>query len=274
MKTILYISRLQSIKSKKRAVFFTYKYILLLFFTISFSSFTKAQDQNKIDSLTTVFNTASDPKDQINAAKSLFQMTLHLDRPNSLNYVLKYIELAKQHNNTKELGTGYNDLGMYYRFESKPDSSRFYYKKAIGLLQKIPPSSRLLKAYDDYGTMEALQGNINTSLDILEEGYVVAEKIKNGFGMALLLKRRAFILTDAARYIDASNTLIKASKITDTLKEPKPLLRGDLLGATGRIEMIRGNHEIALNYFEKSHVIYEKLNHAERLAIVLNEIGI
>jgi tetratricopeptide (TPR) repeat protein/DNA-binding CsgD family transcriptional regulator len=233
----------------------------------------QAQNQKTIDSLNAILETTQDFKVQIDIARDLHKRTLHFDKEQSFKYIQKGIKISEDNNDMKGLGTAYADLGMYYRFDAKPDSSRYYYKKGITTLNKMPPSTRLVDTYDNYGTLEALQGNMDLSIDILDQGYNTALNIKDGYGMASLLKRKGSVLTDAGEYEKGSNALISALRILDTLKKPEPRLKGIILGQTGRIEMIRNNYKEAQSYFDQSLSLFNELDNSEFLALTYNEIG-
>lgn len=240
---------------------------------ILFSLNSQAQNQEEINQLQKRLETSNNYEEKIDIARKLFKATLHRDKAQSFEYIQKGISLAQEKKDFKGLGTAYADLGMYYRFDAQPDSSRYYYKKGIATLKKMPPSTRLVDTYDDYGTLEALQGNMDLSIEILDLGYQTAQNIKDGYGMSSLLKRKGSVLTDAGKYEEGSRSLVNALRILDTLKKPEPRLKGVILGMTGRIEMIRNNNEEASSYFNKSLNLFKEINNTEMLAITYNEMG-
>ena len=247
--------------------------IFLTLVMVILSMYSQAQNQQRIDSLDIILQTSNDVDQKIDIARQLYKATLHFDKKKSFEYIQKGISLAQEKNDFKGLGTAYADLGMYYRFDAQPDSARYYYKKGIATLRKMPPSTRLVDTYDDYGTLEALQGNMDLSIEILDLGYQTAQNIKDGYGMSSLLKRKGSVLTDAGKYEEGSRSLVNALRILDTLKNPEPRLKGVILGMTGRIEMIRNNNEEASSYFNKSLNLFKEINNTEMLAITYNEMG-
>ena len=125
---------------------------LIGFLIVMMSLNSYAQNQQEIDQMQKLLETSTSGDEKIDVARKLFKATLHRDKEKSFGYLQKGISISKEHNDLKGLGTAYADLGMYYRFDAQPDSSRYYYKKGITTLQKIAPSTRLVDTHDDYGT--------------------------------------------------------------------------------------------------------------------------
>ncbi|WP_223033894.1 tetratricopeptide repeat protein [Hanstruepera marina] len=234
---------------------------------------TLSQNQKKIDSLETVYNTSKDDKQRLRALQKLFNATLHSNNNDALEYAKQGLALSKKTRLKTAQGDFYRNHAYYYRFLPNIDSSRYYYQQAVDVMQKAKPGKRTCWNYEEYATLEILQGNFEKGLILLDSSMAVAKKLKNGLLIASAVGRKTTTYIDMGKFDLATQQGLKSLKILDTLKKPSLKGEGITLGHLGRIEMLRGNSEEAMNYLLKSLDKFKEINNTEWLSITYNEIG-
>jgi tetratricopeptide (TPR) repeat protein len=243
-------------------------FICLLSPIISFS-----QNQKYIDSLEAVYNNSKDDKQRLKTLQKLFNTTLHSNNQDALEYAKKGLVLSKKTGLKTAQGDFYRNHAYYYRFLPNIDSSRYYYQQAVDVMQQAKLGKRTCWNYEEYATLEILQGNFEKGIILLDSSIAVAQKLKNGLLIASAVGRKTTTYIDMGKFDLATQYGLESLKILDTLKESSLKGEGITLGHLGRIEMLRGNSNEAKDYFLKSLEKFEEIDNTEWLSITYNEIG-
>ena len=233
----------------------------------------QSQNQKRVDSLKNIYESSNDGKKRLRALQKLFNATVHSNPEDAFNYAKLGLSLAKELELKTATGDFYRNHGFYYRFVPNIDSSRYYYQKAVDILKKAKPGKRTCWTYEEYATLEVLQGDFEKGLALLDSSIVVAKKLKNGTLIGSIHARKTTTFTDMGKFDLATQEAMKSLKTLDTLKRPNRKGEGISIGHLGRIEMLRGNKTEAMNYLLQSLEKFKEIDNTEWLSITYNEIG-
>ncbi|WP_165780069.1 tetratricopeptide repeat protein [Hanstruepera neustonica] len=274
MATKLVLQTVPPTTNSNKSFFKVDNLLFILFFIFLINPITVlSQNQNYLDSLETVYNTSKDDKQRLKALQKLFNATLHTNNKDALEYARQGLTLSKKTELKTAIGDFYRNHAYYYRFLPNIDSSRYYYQQAVDVMQQAKPGKRTCWNYEEYATLEILQGNFEKGLMLLDSSIAVAKRLKNGLLIASAVGRKTTTYIDMGKFDLATQYGLESLKILDTLKEPSLKGEGITLGHLGRIEMLRGNSNEAKAYFLKSLEKFEEINNTEWLSITYNEIG-
>ena len=246
-------------------------YIIIVFISATHTSF--AQQSSLIDSLKNEFSIENNKEKKIAIGNKLFYKIVHKKKEESKSHIDAMLHFSQKQDYPLGKAISYAGLGFYYRFLPDIDSSRYYYKKSVTILDDLPPTKYHTSTYDDYGVVEGTQGNFPLSINLLNKGVKAAYKLNSGRSIAYLLKRKGSMLTDMGDFEEAITALLEASRALDTLKKPIPKLKGTLLGQISSIEISRGNIKEATKLIKESIIIFEEIDNAEFIAVAYSELG-
>lgn len=247
--------------------------LLSCIFFMGFAGTVISQKLSKTDSLKLQFSNEKNIEAKIAIGNKLFYSIVRKDKAKGKVVIDSMLHYSLENGYDLGQAISYAGLGYYYRFLPDIDSSRSYYKKAVSIFDVIPLTKYHTSTYDDYGALEGLQGNFNTSLAFIEKGIQAALTQKNGRSAVFLLRRKGSMQTDMGNFDEALATLIEASKALDTLQIPNKKLQGIIAGQMSRIELSRGNVDQALPLIEESIALFETIDDKEFLAVAYNELG-
>ncbi len=244
-----------------------------LFAFLLIQLFGYSQGENKIDSLTTIYNNLEDNKQKIKLGHQLFKLAIYEDKTLAKQFAEEQLALSKAINYTKGVGTAYRDLAKYYRYASKPDSARYYFKASVKNFTENGNKERLCTALDRFATFEVTQGNFNKALELVEQMIDIAKELKNGKIITEALQRLSVIYLDMAEFANAMQVTLKSIEVADSMT-PKYIF-GKAVGLSdiGRIEIHRNNYSQAIEPTKEALQLFKDIEDTKWQAIVLNQLG-
>ncbi|WP_271770169.1 hybrid sensor histidine kinase/response regulator transcription factor [Aquimarina algiphila] len=236
---------------------------IILFFSLSFSCFIFGQQTKKTDSLKTVLLNVKNDNQRLEVLNSILLEYLLISLDSAKVYKDKVIKLSNRIENKDLAIKGYNGSSNYFYYNSEIDSSLFYVKKALSLLNNS----------DNY----KLQSDLYRKLAILS---VTKSDFKNYEKYSQLALKQAILANDWTlqssalvvignqyyRKNDYSNALKYYIKI-DSLHSANDSITRNLSIAYENISLIYIDlkNEKAIEYLDKSQEVHEKMK---------NEVGI
>ncbi|WP_222983735.1 tetratricopeptide repeat protein [Flagellimonas meishanensis] len=246
---------------------------LLVFLVCSFCFCAIAQENKKLDSLLSVYKGQKEDTLKVKTLHQLFLELRHKDWGKAYEYNEESILLSKKLIYPKGEGIGYLNKGYYYRFLPNIDSARFYFEKSVKLLGDINVKQEQWKSLNEYATFETLAGNFERAISLAHDGQEIAIALNSGTKLIDNLQRKATIYMDIGDYEMAMRETLKAAKIADTLSPPDLKRKAISVADIGRIEMLRGNYNKALEPIKQALDIFRKLKDDQWLATLYVEIG-
>lgn len=235
--------------------------------------FISAQENKKLDSLLSVYNSQPESKTKADAAKELSNLLRH-DRPEeSYLYATEALKISNNIGYKRGKGYAFLSLALYYRFLPNIDSSRYHYKNSIQTFKGKDLKTDLWTALNEYATFETLQGDFEKAISLADEGQKIAIELNSGTKLIDNLQRKSTIYMDTGDFKLAMKETLKASEIADTISPPNLKRKAVTFADIGRIEMLRGHYSKAIIPIKQSLEIFEKLQNDLWLAIVSMELG-
>ncbi|WP_338359724.1 tetratricopeptide repeat protein [Yeosuana marina] len=248
--------------------------ILFFFLSFLFFNYCNAQHKKHIDSLIIEFKNLKNTSNKVETANLIFNELKHKNPETAYKYSKAILSISKEGNYKKGEGIAYRNMAYYYRFESKPDSARYFFQKSFNILENNSLFEEFCKTIDEFATFECMQGNYKTAISISEKGLKKAKLIKSGKFIAMSLSRKTTIYMDMGDFESATKENISALKVLDTIKGlENKLLKAISLGHKARIEMLRGNYELTLQPLQQSLNLLKSLNEKKWMAVTYIEIG-
>lgn len=232
-----------------------------------------AQSQDYIDSLSSVYTNLKSKKEKVKLAHQLFKLTIHKNKDQAYVYAKEQLDLSKQINYEKGVGTAYRDFAYYYKFLSLPDSARHYYKKSVKTFNDNGNKERQCTALDRFASFESTQGNYETALELIDQSIAISIELKNGKILVDNLQRQSVVYLNLGDFSSAMDVTLNALKIEDTMRNKYPIGKAIGLSDIGRIEIHRKNFEAALEPTNKSLQLFKELKEEKWQAVVLNQLG-
>lgn len=243
----------------------------ILIFMMILNGYT--QNQDYIDSLSSVYKNLKEKKKKVKLAHQLFKLTIHQNKELAYTYAKEQLDVSKQINYEKGVGTAYRDLGYYYKNISQADSARHYYKKSVKTFKNNGNKERQCTALDRLATFEITQGNFETALELIDESNTVATQLKSGKILVDNLQRKSVVYLDLGDFASAMDATLNALKIEDTMRHKYPIGKATGLSDIGRIEIHRNNYQAAIEPSNQALQLFTELKEDKWQAIVLNQLG-
>lgn len=172
----------------------------------------------------------------------------------------------------------------------KPDSSLFYYQKALTLIEKeiqrhdVQDKFKLLHAvcFRNIGKAQYNKGCLDLALEFYMKSLKAYENIKNinskstddkiKKGISKCFIGIGSIHSDLGSYDKAMEYYSKALVISGELGDDKGIFIASIY--LGNIYQLKGNYGNAIEYYNKSLIIAEKLNDIDGIYSIQNNMGI
>ncbi len=232
-----------------------------------------AQQTKKIDSLLEVLHSQPDGIAKAKTSQALFHAYKHQSPDDALLYAKQGLELSKKIGYQKGIGLGYLNLAYYNRFLPNLDSTRYYFNASVAKLERTEHKETLWFALNEYAIFETIQGDFKKALELADDGYNVALKLRHGTHMVDNLQRKATIYMDNGKFKLAMEETLKAKRVLDTIVPENKVGKAIALADIGRIEMLRGNYKDALEPLEESLQAFIGLNREYWIATMYMEVG-
>lgn len=247
--------------------------LLLLFFYCLPSGLVKAAGVSKIDSLTTVLQSAKSPKQRI---EILYELSKAYNAKSELENALKtekeLLEVISEHGTKLDSAKCFRMFGLTYMQKAVYEKSLENFMRAQRLFGQAGDSSSLATTIMNTGTVHDYMGNFPMSLAYYEKAlkYFIAKKENTGIAGCKL--NIAIILTKQKQYQKATENLISAAEIYKKTGNNAYLAAANInLGLTYKK---MGNYDLAIEYIDKAmaywteqqdeyHICYYHLNMGE-----------
>ncbi|WP_189358528.1 tetratricopeptide repeat protein [Algibacter mikhailovii] len=237
------------------------------------SSILYGQQSEEQDSLDLVFRNQKHLNNKIETARIIYQKYKNTEAQFVFNISNEVLELSKKENYPIGEGIASRFIAYYYRFKPNIDSSRFYFNQSFKTLENSNAIKDFCETTEEYATFECVQGNYDKALNIAEQGFRQASKIKSSEQMVMCLNRKATINMDSGNFTGATKSNLLALKILDTTTLQLAKLKAISLGHKARIEMLRGNYELTLQPLQEALNLLITLNDKQWMTVNYIEMG-
>lgn len=232
-----------------------------------------AQQNQKLDSLSSRYNTLENGKEKVQTAELIFVETQRTNKDFALSYLHKGLSISRNISYLEGEARALKNLGFYHSNDREPDSVAFYFEPAINIFNQMDNKNEKFKSLLEWTRFENLEGNFSKAFELSNQSIKLAKEIKNGEFLSDALQRRSTIYLDQGEYKSATENLISALRVLDTLKEEKPIKKGIIEVGIGRTEVLGENYTASLPYLKKGLDIFQKYDNDRWQAITYIELG-
>ena len=161
---------------------------VILIISIVYSS--RAQQEEKIDSLLKVYRQLEDGIPKIKTLEHLYYAEIYTDPEKGLEYAQEGLDIATRIENWSGLGVAYYHIGVYYKLTSIPDSARYYYNKSLDVWKEHPDPKLYSTVLSGLSSLESEAGNMDKAIELIKESNEITSSngygLKHGVGLAYL----------------------------------------------------------------------------------------
>ncbi len=248
--------------------------VLLFPSILLFNFFAHSQENKKLDSLLAIYDSQPDGVEKIETLNELYYETFHLKRPEDvLPYVKEQLSLSRKLDYKKGEGDALFNYGNYYRRIFSIDSARYYFEAANDIWKVVQDNQGRFNTLNGLAKIEQLTGNFDKAIALYDEVMKIALDMKNGLRIAETNREIATIYMDQGSYKLGLKYMLDGLRSLDSLAEPDPNKRADLLVGVGRIESLRENFQAALKPLNQGLEIFSAQKNHLWECITHTEIG-
>ena len=233
-----------------------------------FSVTVYAQDGRKnIDSLEAILKKPSVTGNELYLAyKGLSDAYLHTDNKKSLEYAEMGVHLAREKNNTFQIAKFYSNFGDVYYFSNHLDSTLYYYKQSLEMLEdaekeeaanKKDIESLRFSLLKNIGVINVINGKYDLALDHFLKALDIAEKDNKPDETMELYLNLASTYTRMSNFQQGEAYYLRAEKLSHEINDSISL--ADAYQGLCSIYINKKDYNQALKYGEESLQILSAL---------------
>lgn len=255
----------------------------LLFFSSLLLSFKLSAQQEKLDSLNKVINTAKHDTSIALAYVGLTEI-LYVENIDTMiplcNKALDIINKNKQKKLTaKEIhsflsieAAAYNNIGYTYMMKAENMKALDFFRKCLGIQEKLKEDEQIKSAYINLGIVSKRMGDINAALNYYHNALRISEQMKSDVSISKCLNNIGVIYYEQKNNIKAVEFFIKAKTIQEKSNDIMGL--GHTFHNLGNAYDKERNDSLALFYFTRSLELFKKIKDDYGIAMAMNGIGL
>ena len=118
----------------------------------------------------------------------------------------------------------YNHTAFLYFSKDRFDSAIYYTRTGLSLCQKMNDKKKIGDAYNNLGTIYRMSGNNMLAMENLVKALDIFEKNNYSRQVAKTLGNISYIYTQQQKYNEAINTLLRAAKKSEAVKDTLTLI--------------------------------------------------
>lgn len=197
------------------------------------------------------------------------------DLEKSKTDALHAIQLSEKSNYVRGLSYSYNILGHYHKVKGNYDSAEHYYRKSLGIRQKLKEIISTASSYRNIMSIYKLRGDMRKAL---ETGHIAIQLLHSKAGEPGAEKEKARILNNmAAMYMksgDYSNAVKNALDAQSIfLNYPDEEGLASVTFNLGNIYEEHKEYKKAIEQLTVAEKLYTNMNNQRELAKVYNSLG-
>lgn len=288
------------------------KYLILFAFIIASNYSTWAQNQEKTDSLLSIYKKQKQDSSKVKTAHAIYYLYNGHNPKLALQYSLEGLKLARKIDYKKGIAKSLNHKGAHFMIARVIDSSRHYFQKSIDIYNSINEKyeaglvsynliqlSYVTANYDEAlksisETMERYKTSDYDSI-IMMKLFLISSKVhmrKTSYNKGFESALNALTIAEALKldtekikiksalaslyhYTDNKEKSIEIKKelLTYYKKQNNKIKIGLTLNDLGNSNYVLENYDIAINYLEESLRYSQEIENHSLIGITLFNIG-
>ncbi|MBI2417683.1 MAG: tetratricopeptide repeat protein [Ignavibacteriales bacterium] len=190
-------------------------------------------------------------------ANLAFRYMLLYDYENSLNCVVEALKIGTEYNSPKILGSGYNDLGLYYYYRGSYDKSYDYFLRSLRFRSKSGTKKELAATLNNTGLVFLQIKNYASALDYFERSLTLKNELEDKRSVVRTICNIALCYKSTAEYEKAYRIIDSGLKICEISNNSGG--RSLLYNIWGDILLLQGKPKEALAKYKATLANYNYL---------------
>ena len=212
---------------------------------------------------------------------------------NAIDYYKKSLKIAKELGSKKEIATCYNNIGLVHDDQGNYAIAIKYYQKSLKIFEESDDKKGMSMCYNNIGLVHYYQGNYASAIDYYKKSLKIAEELGDKKGIANCYNNIGLVYDEqgnsssskklaADKYARAIEYYQKSLKIFEESDDKKGMsmcymnigIVYEEQGYSASSEKHAEDKYIsAIEYYQKSLKIKEKLGDKKGIAMVLGNIA-
>ncbi|MCD4818777.1 MAG: tetratricopeptide repeat-containing sensor histidine kinase [Candidatus Cloacimonetes bacterium] len=194
-----------------------------------------------------------------------------INKEKSIGYLNQALKIAEKENNSEDIISNLNNLGIRYEFFNEPDSAFYFYNKAIKLGESSNDFSGVALSYLNKAFLQLSRYNYSDALSTVNKAKEYSILASDSINVAQCYNLRGRIFVEIMDHESALENFLIALKITRNTDNKPYLAR--CYNHIGVHYLYLKNNEKSLEYFNKALKIHEELDDKEGIAVCNNNLG-
>ena len=145
------------------------------------------------------------------------------DLEEAMSIFIKYIDLVKDHNVTRWLGSGYTAIGDVYSVQGNSKNALLYYNKGIHIFREQNDSANLASSLFNTGDEYFNNDKLDSALLYYEESSEIFERLDSSIGKAYNVGNIGLVYAKQGKYNLAEKSINLASNMLEELGDRYPI---------------------------------------------------
>lgn len=231
----------------------------------------QAQNKNKIDSLVNVLKMAKEDTNKVEVLVNLASQYLNNEPLTSLKYSKQSLALAQKLNYDRGQIRSLNNIGGYYYYTGKFDSTLFYNKAAFKFIVITGNKKELMNYYGNIGTIYSIKGDYEKSIENKLKSLKICEELKDTLKMAICTRNIGVDFANKGDFSTALNYYFNSLKLSEAKRD------SDGMGSTnlciGEIYSAEKKYDKAIKYLLNSIDICNAINNIHDASVALFDVA-
>ena len=236
------------------------KLICLFLFVCVISPPLYAQQNQKLDSLVTLYERLEDGIPKYDVLVTAYETTIYNDPEDAKKYADLSALLAKKMDYKKGIAQSYYNIGVYHNTIGKKDSAYWYYQKSLNQYIAIKDISGQTAVTHGLAILKFAEAEYDETLSLINKNIEIqtTQEVVDSSRLASSFYLKGYTYVQKASYKIALVETLNALRIFEKLEEPAR--EADAISLVGEIEYSLGNIDRSLEYDEKALAIYREIN--------------
>ena len=232
---------------------------LLFLALLLFSKVLVGQDQKKIDSLLSVYNSQPQDSSKVKTAHAIYDFYYGHKPKIALKYSKQGLQLAQKINYKTGIAKSFYHHGRQLRNLRKLDSSMYYFDKAFNIYKEIGDAHEQGMMVYNKSIINYFMTNYSKALDDISKSILKYSKPKpDSIVIMNLIALKGRIYMRQTKYKQGIESTLEALEYAKKLKSENK--KAQIISALSSLYHYTNNYEKAITYKQQALRIYQKQN--------------
>jgi two-component sensor histidine kinase len=242
-----------------------------LFFVFLISIYTHAQSTKEIDSLKEIVFITKSSDTLSNLYKSISKKYAPLSFDSAFHYGKKALIYAKKSKDQEQIIEAFSVIGLAYDYQSRIDSTLFWYDKALKLSISENNIPELIKVYNHIGVSYFFDTKYDKSIENYRKSLEYSRQIKDSVGIARSFNNIGLIYEKQKNYKEAIRYNLQSLEIKERLHSKTSLIHP--LTNLSNITILLNDFENGKEYMLRMLQISKEIQDTTLIAVAYSNLA-